>query len=199
MITYQIRRLVMEGEAGRRYHLYDRTDQLMLVADEGSAWLPANDFPQVRFARPDGERVATMDLPRPTDRRPDKKQNFAIIYEHAVYALITALDLSGGTSALLSPAAAGYSFDRLVIEVEGHRWLGLCRLEDEGPLLRVYDMDASGLVVTVDQESADLPEPIGFLEAGTDEYDFALTMPAGRPGQGPLLGLALVYLADDVA
>ena len=42
------------GEAARRYHLFDRADQLLLVADQGSAWLPNEATPQVRFARPDG-------------------------------------------------------------------------------------------------------------------------------------------------
>ena len=188
----------MEGEAGRRYHLYDRSDQLLLVADQGSPWLP--EAPQVLFARPDGERVATMDLPRPDDRRPDKKQNYAVIYEHAVYALITALDLSSGTGALRPPpAAAGATFDRLVIEVEGQKWLGLCWTGGEGPLLILYDIEASDLSPSVDAEAADLPAPIGLLEVGTGDFDFDLTLPAGRLAQGPLLGLALVFLVDGIA
>lgn len=178
----------------RRYHLYDRADQLLLVADHASPWLPAADAPQVRFARPDGERVASMDLPRPDDRRTDKKQNFAIIYEHAVYALLTALDLSSGSGALAHTTPG--SFDRLVIEVEGHKWLALCWTGEEGPLLILYDASATGLSASVDPESADLPEPIGLLEVGTGDYDFDLTLPAGRLAQGPLLGLALVYLVD---
>ena len=199
MVSYRIRRLPGDSESGRRYHLYDRADQLILVADQGSAWLPAGDEPQVRFARPDGERVATMDLPRPADRRPDKKQHFAVIYEHAVYALITAMDLSSSTGSLSRAGAVG-SFDRLVIEVEGNKWLALCWTgQEEGPLLILYDADAAGLAATVDPESADLPAPIGLLEVGTGEYDFDLTLPAGRPAQGPLLGLALIFLIDGGA
>ncbi len=195
MVSYRIRRLPAGDEAGRRYHLYDRSDQLLLVAEQGSPWLP--EAPQVRFARPDGERVATMDLPLPDDRRPDKKQNYAVIYEHAVYALITALDLSSGTGALRPPpAAAGATFDRLVIEVEGNKWLGLCWTGEEGPLLILYDLETSDLLPTVDAEAADLPEPIGLLEVGTGDFDFDLTLPAGRLAQGSLLGLALVYLVD---
>jgi hypothetical protein len=196
MVSYRVRRLPLEDETARRYHLYDRADQLLLVADHASPWLPAADAPQVRFARPDGERVASMDLPRPDDRRADKKQNYAIIYEHAVYALLTAMDLSSGTGSL-AQAAAPTKFDRLVIEVEGHKWLGLCWTGGEdGPLLILYDAGATGLSSSVDPESADLPEPIGLLEVGTGEYDFDLTLPAGRLAQGPLLGLALVYLVD---
>ena len=195
MVSYRIRRLPAGDEAGRRYHLYDRSDQLLLVAEQGSPWLP--EAPQVRFARPDGERVATMDLPLPDDRRPDKKQNYAVIYEHAVYALITALDLSSGTGALRPPpAVAGATFDRLVIEVEGHKWLGLCWTGEGGPLLILYDLETSDLLPTVDAEAADLPEPIGLLEVGTGDFDFDLTLPAGRLAQGSLLGLALIYLVD---
>jgi len=198
MVTYRVRRLpATEDEDARRYHLFDRSDQLVLVADRGSAWLPDDESLQLRFSRPSGERVASMDLPRLVDRRQDKKQNYAIIYEHAVYALITAMDLSSGTSPLIPPAATTNKFDRLAIEVEGNRWLGLCWTGGEdGPLLILYDAAAADLPTTVDPESADLPEPIGLIEVGVGDYDFDLTLPAGRLAQGPLLGLALVYLID---
>ncbi len=202
MVSYRIRRLPMNGEPARRYHLFDRAEALLLVADQGSPWLPPDLLPpQVRFSRPDGERVATMDLPPPDERRADRKQNYAIIYEHAVYALITALDLSGGTAALNAPLPAGPpTFDRLVIEVEGYRWLGLRWTEEgeNGPLLVIYDADAAGLSTAVDPEAADLPEPIGLLEVGAGDYDFDLTLPAGRLAQAPLLGLALAYLVDGL-
>jgi hypothetical protein len=186
----------MEDEQARRYHLFDRADQLLLVADGGSPWLPQSDPPQVRFARPDGERVASMDLPRPDERRADKKQNYAVIFEHAVYALITAMDLSSITGALAATPAR--YFDRLVIEVEGNKWLALrwTGLE-EGPLLVLYDAAASGLSPQLDAESADLPEPIGLVEVGAGDYDFDLTLPSGRLAQGPLLALAVAYLVDS--
>lgn len=197
MVSFRIRRLPDSDEHGRRYHLFDRADQLLLVADQGSPWLPAGDGAQVRFARPDGERVASMDLPSLAGHKPDKKLNYAIIYEHAVYALLTAMDLSSGTGSLAQAAAAPGKFDRLVIEVEGHKWLGLCWTGgEEGPLIVLYDAGATGLSASIDPESADLPEPIGLLEVGTGEYDFDLTLPAGRLSQSPLLGLALVYLVD---
>lgn len=195
MISYRIRRLPAGDELGRRYHLFDRDDHLLLVADHGSAWLPAGDVAQVRFARPGGEQVASMDLPIPTGGRSDKKQNYAIIYEHAVYALLTAMDLSSGTGSL-AQAVPG-KFDRLVVEVEGYKWLGLCWAGDEeGRLLALYDTVTTGLSSSVDPESADLPEPTGLLEVGTGDYDFDLTLPVGRLAHGPLLGLALAYLVD---
>ena len=199
MVTYRVRRLpAAEDEDAQRYHLFNRSDQLVLVADRGSAWLPGDESPQVRFSRPDGERVASMDLPRPTDHRAGKKQNYAIIYEHAVYALITAMDLSSGTSPLLPQPATTHKFDRLAIEVEGNRWLALCWTgSDEGPLLILYDAAAADLATTVDPESADLPEPIGLIEVGVGDYEFDLTLPSGRLAQGPLLGLALIYLIDS--
>jgi hypothetical protein len=195
MVSYRVRRIHQSDDQGRHYHLFDATDQLLLVADQGSAWLPPGEPPQVRFARPDGERVASMDLPRLDERRPDRKQNYAIIYEHAVYALITALDLSSSTAAL----TAQPKFDRLVIEVEGNRWLGLRWTEHEGPLLVLYDMAATGLSAQVDPEATTLPEPLGLLEAGAGDFDFELTLPAGRLVQSPLLGLALVFLVDGAA
>jgi len=196
MVSYRIRRLPAGDESGRRYHLFGRDDQLLLVADQGSPWLPSGDTAQVRFARPGGEQVALMDLPATAGNRPDRKQNYAIIYEHAVYALLTAMDLSSGTGAPAQASAPG-KFDRLVIEVEGYKWLGLCWTDDDnGRLLVLYDMGTTGLSASVDPEAADLPEPIGLLEVSTGDYDFDLTLPGGRPAQGPLLGLALVYLID---
>lgn len=197
MVSYRIQRLPAGDVPGQRYHLFDRDDQLLLVADQGSAWLPAGDGAQVRFARPDGVRVATMDLPALADHRPDKKLNYAVIFEHAVYALFTVMDLSSGTGSLAQATAAPGKFDRLVVEVEGHKWLGLCWTGGEdGPLLILYDAGATGLSSSVDPESADLPEPIGLLEVGAGDYDFDLTLPTGRLAQAPLLGLALVYLVD---
>ena len=197
MISYRVRRLHAPGEMARRYHLFDRADQLLLVADQGSAWLPADQPPHVRFARPDGERVASLDLPRPTDRRPEKQHNYAVIYEHAVYALITApaRPPSGATGPLTSSSGIVWPFTRLMIEVEGHRWLGLRWREEAGPLLVLYD--AAGLSLAVERDSSDLPEPLGLLEVGAGDYDFDLALPAGRLEQGPLLGLALVFLVDQ--
>lgn len=198
MVSFRVRRLPDEDPAVRRYHLFDRAEQLLLVADQGSGWLSPGP-PQVRFGRPDGERVATMELPRPDERRADRKQNYAVIYEHAVYALITAMDLSSGTSPINPPPlpVGPRPFDRLLIEVEGNRWLGLCWTgEETGPLLVLYDAEAAGLSPTIDPEAVDLPEPIGLVEAA-GEHEFALTLPAGRPAQGALLGLALIYLIDN--
>jgi len=199
MISYRVRRLHAPGEAARRYHLFDRADQLLLVADQGSAWLPADQPPQVRFARPDGERIASMDLPRATDRRPERQHNYAIIHEHAVYALITTpvRPSSGATGPLTGGSGIVWPFSRLLIEVEGHRWLGLRWREETGPLLVLYDAAAAGLSLAVERDSSDLPEPLGLLEVGAGDYDFDLTLPAGRLEQGALVGLALAFLVDN--
>lgn len=201
MAIYRVRRTSTDGdETVRGYQLFDRSDQLMLVADRVTLRQPTGDAFQVRFSQPGDLRVASMDLPRLADRRPDKKQNYAIIYEHAVYAMITTMDLSSGTGPLFPRPPVTNKFDRLVIEAEGHRWLGLRPASDsEGPLLTLYDAAASDLPATIDPESADLPEPIGFIERRTDDYHFDLALPVGRLAQAALLGLALVYLIDGQA
>jgi hypothetical protein len=187
MVSYKVRRLHAEGDRDRRYHLFDRADQLLLVAEQGSAWSPPEQVRQVRFARPNGDLIATMDLPQTSDRRPNKGQDYAVIFEHAVYALISAPVPGKNQTEVL--------FDRLVIEVEGNRWLALCWPGGLEALMVIYDAEASGLSTHIQHDSADLPEPIGLVEAGSD-YDFHLTLPAGRLVQGPLLGLALVFLVD---
>ena len=73
--------------------------------------------------------------------------------------------------------------------------MGLRWREEAGPLLVLYD--AAGLSLAVERDSSDLPEPLGLLEVGAGDYDFDLTLPAGRLEQGPLLGLALVFLVDQ--
>jgi hypothetical protein len=187
MVSYTIRRLHAAGDRDRRYHLFDRADQLLLVADLGSAWLPADQDHQVRFARPNGDPVATMDLPQPDDRRPVKSRDYAIIFEHAVYALISARSSS--------KSQQDAEFDRLVIEVEGHRWLALCWPGGREALMVIYDADAADIPTHIDPASTDLPEPIGVVEDG-GEAEFHVTLPAGRPAQGHLLAMALVFLID---
>jgi hypothetical protein len=201
MVTYRVRRLHAPGEMARRYHLYDRSDQLLLVADQGSGWLPQEGPPQVIFARPDGERVASMDLPRAGDRRPEKQQSYALIYEHAVYALFTAPTRppTGGTAPLHPPPPPGsgvvWPFTRLLIEVEGSRWLGLSWSREDGPPLVLYDAPA-GLSPAADVEPDDLPDAIGAVEVGTGDFHYDLTLPTGRLAQGGLLGLAIVFLVE---
>lgn len=200
MVTYHVRRLADEVEEDRhRYQLFNRSGQLLLTAGRIKTRPPASELLQVRFSRFDGVYVATMDLPRTPDRRPDKRQNYALIYEHAVYALITALDLSSGTGVLFQRHGTPNKFDRLIIEAEGNRWLAL-RPADGGKtyLLQLYDAEPDDLPAAVDAESADLPDPIGFVDAGTEGYDFDLSFPAGRLAQESLVGLALVYLLDGL-
>jgi len=189
MVSYKVRCLHADGDRDRRYHLFDRADQLLLVADQGSAWLPPEQEQQVRFARANGELVATMDLSRPDERRPTKGRDYAIIFDHAVYALISA------PASTRFPSEA--RFDRLVIEVEGNRWLALCWPGGLEALMVIYDADASGISTHIHPDSADLPEPIGLVETGSD-CDFNLTLPAGRLAQAPLLGMALVFLINGV-
>ncbi|MFO7662197.1 MAG: hypothetical protein R6X18_06335 [Chloroflexota bacterium] len=187
MVSYKVRRLHDDGDRDRRYHLFDRTEQLLLVADLGSAWLSEDNNHQVRFARPNGDPVATMNLPQSDERRPGKGQNYAIIYDHAVYALIS--------PRLSAKSKSDLMFDRLEIEVEGQRWLALCWPGGEEALLVIYDAMASDIPTHIDPASADLPEPIGVIEDGGEEA-FNISLPAGRLSQGHMVGLALVLLID---
>ncbi len=68
-------------------------------------------------------------------------------------------------------------------------------LREEG--YRVVLVNSNPATIMTDPETADLPEALGLLEVGTGDYDFDLTLPAGRLEQAPLLGLALVYLVDQ--
>lgn len=188
-MIFKAKRLHKEIENGRRYHLFDEAHHLLLVGDQASPWLP--DEPQrVRFARPSGEQVATLDLPRPGSSATSKvsgatsSANYTIIYNHAVYAIFNRL------------AAANRDSSNYLLEVEGDRWLVTRSGDNDAPILHVYDQFPADVEI---YEESELPDPIGVVQPDldTDEYEFTITLPSEILSQPALLALALVYVAEE--
>ncbi len=188
MIHFGVKRLPIV-ENGRRYHLYDTQDQLILVADHGSPWLPQDPKRHVRFARPDGHPVASLDLPSPPtgDESPAHSVSYAIIFDHAVYAILNEYDRSLDNKALDLPY--------FVLEAEGKRWLA-CGSCNADPFFALYDQVPAGLSVYTEPQTEELPDPVGLLEQDSNAFDLWISLPNGRFRQGALLSLALVFLID---
>lgn len=185
-MIFKAKRLHEDMENGRRYHLFDEAHHLLLVGDQASPWLP--DEPQrVRFARPSGEQIATLDLPRPTSTATSKTSSstsYTIVYNHAVYAIFNEL------------AADDHGPSDYLLEVEGERWL-VARPEAERDLsFNIYDQFPADIDI---YEESELPEPLGTIRPADGDYDFTISLPAEQLGQPALLALALVFMADTPA
>jgi hypothetical protein len=180
MPLYRAQRLHTSAEQARRYHLYDSADQLLLVADQGSPWLPEDTRRSVRLARPDGVQVASLDFPTAAPK-PGKGAAHALMVEHAVYALITVTR---------EPHDGEAAAPRHVIEIEGNRWIGERPegVDEDALLLALYD---SG------PDAADPSAPFGALRASVIEpYDIEAQLPPADLKYPGLLALALIYLVD---
>jgi hypothetical protein len=185
MIHFGVRRLPIV-DSDRRYHLFDDQEQLLLVADYNSPWLANEPAPAVRLARPDGDLVATMDMTnaRPSANQPDRGGSYAIIYDYAVYAIITQIAHDDALKSLY------------LIEVEGERWLALTQNEDPWRYA-LYDRAPARLDSRRVPEASRLAEPVGFVRRGSAVYDYTVELPAGSLRRPKMLSLALVFLIDN--
>ncbi len=189
MLAYTAVRLPASGADGRRYQLFDSAGHLLLVADQGSPWLPDDPTHHVRFARPDGTAVASLDLPWLNAETPEAKRSFAIVYDDAVYALVS------------RSKRANADEDRLAVwllEVEGQAWLMVQETLDSVPRISLFDEVPGDLAIYGSPQDAGLPDPIGVVSAsGEEDGRFAITFPAGELEQAPLMALALTFLLDE--
>lgn len=189
MLAYTAVRLPAFEGGGRRYQLFDSAGHLLLIADQGSPWLPDDPTHHVRFARPDGTAIASLDLPWLNAETPEAKRSFAIVYDDAVYALVS------------RSKRADADEDRLAswtLEVEGQMWLMVQETIDGVPRISLFDELPGDLTVYGSPADAGLPDPIGVVSgSGEDDGRFAITFPAGELDQAPLMALALTFLLDE--
>jgi hypothetical protein len=184
-MIFKVKRLHDATDAGRRYHLFDEAHHLLLVADQGSPWLPEEPQGRVRFARPNGEQFATLDLPRAGSAPAAKKASYAVIFNHAVYAIFNEL------------SADPNSPPDYLLEVEGNRWLVTREEQESLASLNIYEQfpaDVERYSETDDQE------PIGSVRPAGDEYgdyDFTISLPSEQLSQTPLIALALVVMVES--
>ena len=189
-MRFGIRRLDAGGDNGRRYHLFDEDGRVELVADYGSRWLAAEPDHHVRFARSSGDVVASMRLPRPLlpGHNRQRSVSYAVILNHAVYAIINAYNTSTKTKAAL--------VTHFTIEVEGRQWLVLEQTQGD-PYFCLYDEASADLAIYDELLAAPLPEPIGQIYQSAGEYDFMAEMEGQLP-HASLVLLALIFLIDPL-
>ncbi|MCA9929538.1 MAG: hypothetical protein KC419_13725 [Anaerolineales bacterium] len=186
-MDFGIVRLSSEWPGAKLYHLYDKKGKLRVVADHGTPWLPVDPQQHVRFARPSGDLVATMDLTwLPKQQRNGRHHvAYAIIIDHAVYAILNKY-WDGNDN-----QAAPY----FVLEAGEELWLALDKPHEDRHYT-LYDEVPSDLMITSDPQQSQLPEPIGYLYQGLGEYDYNIVFPTEQLQHPALVSLALIFLID---
>ncbi len=179
-MKYIVKRLASDNQA-RCYHLYEPEGQLQLVADHGSPWLPNEPFRHVRFARPDGHPIASLDLPWATESQQQGAASYAVIHDHAVYAIINAF------------TEEDRPFAYYTAEVEGQRWLVMQHSAE----YHVYADVPSGMTFYEHPSELDLPPKIGQLQLEKSPIEMQMTLLDDQHlSEGGLFTLALVFLLD---
>lgn len=196
-MDFGIRRLNLGGTAGATpYHLYERDDRLILVADTGTPWIVSDARQHVRFALPDGREVATLDLPwngKAQAKKEARHNAYAIIQNHAVYAILNELS---------QPATGSNKpLPYYIIEVEAEMWLAIGQRLEGGTFdYALYDQVPTGMNTAAGLVRDDLPDPIGTIQTrgiiGDPPYDYTVNLILGRVTHTALIALALVFLID---
>ena len=190
MVEFGIRRLA-PFEGASRYHLFNDEGQLVLVADYRSPWLPDDGVRQVRFAKPDGSPIASLDLPQNLhgNGRLDAEVSYAIIFDYAVYAIITENNRSPRQP---DPVTTYYT-----IELEGNKWLVL-PTKGDGSIYGLYNNLPTGFNHHIQFDVEDLPEAAGRIRKAVEGFDFVATIPLSKLRQRELVSMALVFLIDGL-
>jgi len=193
-MEYTVKFLRSDSEAARRGHLYVGQNRLSLVADFGTPWL-ANDSGKVRFSRPSGDALASLEFPglKATSKGGQMRTSYALIYDHAVYAIFNQHAWPDGEA----PDALPY----FVIETEGQRWLALSSdIDGRSPTAPfVFCDNAPANLHAYGQPMDDcLAHPVGQITWQADTADYLVTLPDGRFRQPQLVLLALVFLIHQL-
>lgn len=174
------------------YHLYDGDNVLVMVAEHGTPWLPEEESHLLRFAYPNGQPVASMDLSGvpSASKHGLARTGYAVIYDMAVYAIISEYRPLDGAEPATLP--------HYVLEVDGgqNMWLGR---QQDAPYYALYQGVSPDLRL-YDPASTDAQIPfVGRIDRSNGESDFAVTIPGGMWQQPALVVLAMVFLVDRTA
>lgn len=186
-MDFGIKRLQSDEDLGRRYHLFDGKDRLLLVADYASPWLPEDELNRVRFARPSAQVVGSLDLPAGEElvRNGRAHTSYALILDHAVYAILNKFH----TEASDRPPF-------FTIEADGMTWLAWSEPETEA-LLALYNEVPSNLMIVSDPLESALIDPVGTVSYVRSEAVFSVTLPVNPFHHADIIMLALIFLLDQ--
>lgn len=185
-MDFGIVRLSAEQGSGRRYHLFDGKGKLRLVADYASPWLPTDDGNRVRFAKPGGQVVASLDLPEDEGvvRNGRIHTSYALILDHAVYAILNKYEEENSDKPPF-----------FTIEADGMTWLAWNQ-PNADTWLDLYNEIPTNLMVVNDPiESAQIT-PVGALKPADGKYNLAVTLPVNPFHHADVIILALIFLFD---
>lgn len=192
-MDFGIRFLEPHSENLQRCHFYDDQGKLSLVAEYGTPWQEEENS-KIRIANSGGELLATLDFPgvETTGKQGQGRIDYALIHDHAVYAIIT-------KHAPIDPDEED-ALPYFTIEAEGERWLALGeRGNDRIPLSRfsLCDNTPSDLSVYANPLDA-CSEAIGKIRRVVGDYDYDVTFPDSRFQQPRLISFALVFLIHQI-
>lgn len=177
----------------QRCHFYDDQGKLSLVAEFGTPWQETENS-KIHIADPGGEPLATLDFPgvETTGKQGRGRIGYALIYDHAVYAIVT-------KHAPVDPDEET-SLPYFTIEVEGERWLVLGERGNERlPISKFFlcDNAPSDLAVYANPLDA-CSESVGKIRRVVGDYDYDIVFPDGRFQQPRLISLALAFLIHQI-
>jgi hypothetical protein len=189
MIEFTIKRLHQnEQDETRIYHVFNRDGGLRLVADYGSPWLPEESNRFVRFARPNGKTIATMDLAATPMKTMGGRhsQDYAIVVDHAVYAIFSEYHVTDEDEHRLY----------FVLRVGEKMWLALREEYGEAYYTIYNHVPPSFISRSVEPMFSDLPEPDGQIEKGMRQFDYAITWHEESFKHPATVTAALIFLID---
>lgn len=182
-MDYRIQRLSTSGES-RRYHLYDESSKVIMVADYGSPWLVGLPGSYVRFGLPSGNLVALMDM-----KAPERVKNGR---QHTAYAI----QQNHAVSAIINRHTVDDRRPYYVIEVGELLWLALPSSKAIHHYT-LYNEVPSDLMVYDEPTEAALPDPVGYVYADIADFDYQIVLPSQRPRNPQLIALAFAFLIDE--
>jgi hypothetical protein len=160
-----------------------------MVADQ--AFEPAaDDLPHVRITRPNGQLLATIKLPEEPAGNGNRRDEYAVIQDYAVYAIIS---IRARPQSAQKEGPTHY----VLVEVEGEKWLVL-READESGCFSIYEGVPAGLSTYNTLTELDLPPRVGHICPGDDQFAYIVDLEPYRLQRTPLTVLALTFVIDQI-
>jgi len=195
-MRYCVKRLLSEDDTLVGYQLFSDSAKLLLVADVARYPEDASRR-RVRFVRPDGTLLATMELPpEGEDTQVELNPDYAIIQDYAVYAIVSRRRFTADDEADAAKVgrAAFYT-----LETEGDSWLVLPATE-AGNEFFLYGRFMDSVRAYDDLLENNLPPQIGHIyPVEGEEHYLEVELTTRRWRQTTLVVLALTFLLESLS